>query len=203
QGYRLTAEERQGLAEWTAELEAALSKLPPLDAPHRDALADVAVFAKAGAYALRFGEVYTKKDVAMTLDVLKSGLERPTAPTAGQRPWQNARGESIRGYESKVDGSFQPYAVIVPDDLEAAPHRARLDVVLHGRGATLNEARFIAAHDGKSTPADAAGKITLHVFGRTNNAYRWAGEAHVFEAVEAGKRKYAIHAPAGRPPGPS
>src|SRR5262249_53075966 len=100
----------------------------------------------------------------------------------------------IRGYESKVDGSFQPYAVIVPDGLPAPPARVRLDVVLHGRGATLNEARFIATHDGKPAPlpADAAGKITLHVFGRTNNAYRWAGEADVFEAIDAVKRRYAI-----------
>ena len=37
-----------------------------------------------------------------------------------------------------------------------------------------------------------AGKITLHVFGRTNNAYRWAGEADVFEAIEAVKRNYPI-----------
>ena len=192
QAYQLTAEDRQALAERTAELEQAVAKLPPIEAPHRDALADVAVYAKAGAWAIRFGEFYTQKDVAMTLDVLKRGLERARALAGGRRPWAEARGESIRGYESKVDGSFQPYSVIVPDDVAGAKDRVRLDVVLHGRGATLNEARFIAAHDGKPAPADAAGKITLHVFGRTNNAYRWAGEADVFEAIEAVKRNYSI-----------
>jgi hypothetical protein len=190
--YELTAEDRQALAERTAELEQAVAKLPPLEAPHRDALADVAVYAKAGTWALRFGEFYTQKDVAMTLDVLKRGLERARALAAGRRPWQDARGESIRGYESKVDGSFQPYAVVVPEDIGLAQNRVRLDVVLHGRGPTLNEARFIADHDGKPAPPDAAGKITLHVFGRTNNAYRWAGETDVFEAIEAVKRNYPI-----------
>jgi len=192
QGYQLTAEDRQALSDRTAELEQAVAKLPPIDVPHRDALADVAVYAKAGAWAIRFGEFYTQKDVAMTLDVLKRGLERARALAGGKRPWADSRGESIRGYESKVDGSFQPYSVIVPDDIAGAKDRLRLDVVLHGRGATLNEARFIAAHDGKPAPADAAGKITLHVFGRTNNAYRWAGEADVFEAIETVKRNYSI-----------
>ncbi|MEA2632097.1 MAG: hypothetical protein QOE66_2316, partial [Chloroflexota bacterium] len=190
--YRLGAEDRQALEERTAELERAVSRLPRIEAPHRDALADVAVYAKAGTWALRYGEFYAEKDVAMTLDVLKRGLGRARALADGRRPWTEARGSSIRGYESKVDGSVQPYAVIVPDDIDPVASRVRLDVVLHGRGATLNEARFIASHDGKPAPADAGGKITLHVFGRTNNAYRWAGEADVFEAIDAVKRSYKI-----------
>ena len=51
QAYQLTAEERQALTERTAELEQAVAKLPPIEAPHRDALADVAVYAKAGTWA--------------------------------------------------------------------------------------------------------------------------------------------------------
>jgi hypothetical protein len=114
QAYQLTAEDRQALTDRTAELEQAVAKLPPIKGPHRDALADVAVYAKAGTWAIRFGEFYTQKDVAMTLDVLKRGLERARALAEGKRPWADFRGESIRGYESKVDGSFQPYYVIVP-----------------------------------------------------------------------------------------
>ena len=64
--------------------------------------------------------------------------------------------------------------------------------MLHGRDATPSEVRFLAAHDAKPAPADAAGKLTLHVFGRTNNAYRWAGEADVFEAIEAVKKSYPV-----------
>jgi hypothetical protein len=201
-GYRLTDQERQTLEDRTAELEGALERLPRLDPAHRDALADVAVYAKAGTWALRYGEFYTQKegyepdgkDVAMTLGVLERGLERARALAGGQRPWIKARGESIRGYESKVDGSFQPYSVIVPEDVDPANpnQRVRLDVVLHGRGATLNEARFINTHDGKPAKDVDAGKITLHVFGRTNNAYRWAGEADVFEAIEAVKRSFPV-----------
>jgi hypothetical protein len=192
--YTLKDEERQALEARTAELERAVARLPRGEPQQREALADVAVYAKAGAWAVQLGEFYTQKDVAMTLGVLDRGLERARVLAAGRRPWAQARGESIRGYESKVDGSIQPYSVIVPDDVDPADanRRLRLDVVLHGRGTNLNEARFIAAHDDKSAADDAAGKITLHVFGRTNNAYRWAGEADVFEAIEAVKRNYRI-----------
>ena len=190
--YKLDAEDRRALEGRTAELREAFDRLPRPEGAHRDDLADVAVYAKAGTWALRYDEFYAKKDVAVTLDVLDRGLARARAMAEGRRPWTEARGTSIRGYESKVDGSFQPYAVVIPDDIDPANARVRLDVVLHGRGATLNEARFIASHDGKPAPADSAGKITLHVFGRTNNAYRWAGEADVFEAIDAVKRHYKI-----------
>jgi hypothetical protein len=71
---------------------------------------------------------------------------------------------------------------------------ARLDVVLHGRDATISEVRFLDRHDGKPTPEgpEHQGKITLHVFGRGNNAYRWAGETDVFEAIDAVKRNYPV-----------
>jgi hypothetical protein len=190
--YRLGDEERKALEERTAELERAIARLPRAEPSQREALADVAIYAKAGAYALRFAEFYNPKDVAMTRDVLDRGLARARALADGRRPWADARGSVVRGYESKVDGSFQPYAVIVPEGIDPAVDRVRLDVVLHGRGATLNEARFIASHDGKPAPADASGKITLHVFGRTNNAYRWSGEADVFEAIDAVKRNYKV-----------
>jgi dienelactone hydrolase len=49
---------------------------------------------------------------------------------------------------------------------------------------------FIQAHDGK--PATNDTWIQLDVFGRTNNAYRFAGEADVFEALADVKRRYRI-----------
>src|SRR5207244_10986586 len=127
----------------------------------------------------RFDEFFDKKDVGTTLAVLDRGLERvKQMREKGPAPWAVARGAVARGFHSRVDGSVQPYAVIVPEGLELSREkRARLDVVLHGRDQTISEARFLARFDGKPTPsgpeADAQGKITLHVFGRGNNAYRW------------------------------
>ncbi len=97
----------------------------------------------------------------------------------------------VRGYRSKVDGSVQPYAVIVPTAGKGGDDRLRLDVVLHGRDARITEVRFFDAHDGKPAPAGSTG-LVLHVFGRGNNAYRWSGEADVYEAIDAVKRNYRV-----------
>ena len=77
--YKLSEVDRMAIAELTGTLEQALAKLPKVEAQNRDELADVAVYARAGAWALRFNEFYTQKDVAMTLGVLNRGLERARA----------------------------------------------------------------------------------------------------------------------------
>jgi len=156
----------------------------------RDAIADVEVCRKAAAWALRYGEFFEARDVARMLKVLETGLDRAKALRDGRAPWSEATGGTVRGYRSRVDGSVQPYAVIVPPG-RAEDDRLRLDVVLHGRDAKIQEARFFDAHDGKPAAADQAG-LVLHVFGRGNNAYRWAGEADVYEAIEAVKRNYRV-----------
>ena len=112
------------------------------------------------------------------------GIERAQELAAGKPSWPTRTGLFVRGYRSRVDGSVQPYAV----------HRSRehggwdtqwLEVILHGRGATLNEVSFIYSHDrAKVVPVEHE-FIKLDVFGRANVAYRWAGEADVFEAIES------------------
>ena len=50
----------------------------------------------------------------------------------------------MRGYLSKIDGSVQPYGLVIPDDWkpdEKTPRR--LDFWLHGRGEQLSELAFI------------------------------------------------------------
>lgn len=198
QRYQPTAEETKEITTRLAALTKALAAIPQGEASSRDRFADVAVYQKAADWTLRLNEFFTKKDVAATLKVIDRGLERARQLAEGRHPWTETPGSSIRGYVSKVDGSVQPFAVIVPPELaqgtDRAQGRVRLDVVLHGRGATLNEVNFIQAHDGKPTPpgAEVPGAVVLHVFGRTNNAYRWAGETDVFEAIAAVKRAFPI-----------
>jgi len=189
--YEPTAAERAEIAGRAAALARAIAAIP--EGTVRDALADVRVYHKAATWALRLGDFYDPKDVSSALAVLDRGLERARELGAGKRPWADARGRIARGYVSRVDGSVQPFAVDVPEGLVMdREHRARLDVVLHGRDSKPSEVRFLAAHDGKAAPPEAAGKLTLHVFGRTNNAYRWAGETDVFEAIEAVKKSYPV-----------
>ena len=189
--YEPTAAESAEIRARTGRLTAAISELPAR--LPQDVAADVAVYRKAAEWVVRFGEFFESKDVAATLAVLDRGLERAKAAASGAPPWASAKGTVARGYLSKVDGSVQPYAVVVPEGLDLkAETRVRLDVVLHGRNQTLSEVRFLNANDGKPAPKGADGKLTLLVYGRGNNAYRWAGEADVFEAIDAVKRNYPV-----------
>ncbi|QDV36057.1 prolyl oligopeptidase family serine peptidase [Tautonia plasticadhaerens] len=190
-----TEEQLATIRERSAELADRLDRLEAsLIADERevgDAFADVAVFLKAAEWIDRHGEYFEEGSAAWTLDALDRGLARAEQAIGGDRPWTTAGGGVVRGYVSKVDGSVQPYAVYRPEGLDREA-RVRLDVVLHGRNARLNEVRFIRDHEGKATPEGIDERIVLHVYGRGNNAYRWAGESDVFEAIAAVRRTERI-----------
>jgi pimeloyl-ACP methyl ester carboxylesterase len=160
------------------------------DALQSDLVADVEICLKAARWILHYDEFFNKNYVEMTLNALRIGRERARLLAAGEHPWTMAKGSTVRGFVSRIDGSVQPYAIIVPASYSGA-HPARLDVILHGRIETLNEVGFIQAHHGKPAADDQNG-LVLHVLGRTNNAFRWAGETDVFEAIDAVKRNYAV-----------
>lgn len=147
-----------------------------------DVLIEVEIYLKAAENIVRFGEWYHAASGKWALTTLDQGLERAKQASGGTAVWHNARGKWIvRAYRSSVDGAIQPYAVMLPHDYDSKPNW-RLDVVLHGRDASLTEAKFIATHNGNA-PKEL-GYVQLEVYGRGNNAYRWAGEADVFEAME-------------------
>ncbi len=166
----------------TAELRKAVGALPK-DTPE-DVVADVEVYAKAAEWIVRHGEWFAKDSGKQTLTVLDSGLERAKAAAQGKTPWRDVRGKPvIRGYRSRVDGSVQPFAVTLPADYPGGK-LWRMDVVLHGRDQTLTEVKFIHAREA-AKPAKAPDRIALEVYGRGNNAYRWAAETDVFEVQGA------------------
>lgn len=180
-----TAEIKAGIG----KLSAALTELKTSRPAEDDLYADAAVCLKAAEWILRHNEFTEPRDIAATLRVLELGRQRAADLAAGKHPWTDAKGGLGRGYVSRIDGSVQPYAVLVPADYNgSAP--VRLDVVLHGRDGKLNEVRHLAKHEGAKPAPGAA--LVLHVFGRVNNAYRWAGEEDVFEAIAAVKRQYRV-----------
>lgn len=190
QPYPPTSEElseiRAKLADLTHRLGALGTKPDPA------LLADVEVYRKAGEWILRYPEeFYTKAYVANALKVLDHGIVRARELERGQPSWPQQKGRIVRAYRSAVDGSVQPYGLIIPESYDGS-RPVRLDLVLHGRGATLNEVSFIAGHE-SATPVPATQDfIQLEVFGRGNNAYRWAGEADVFEALDSVEKRYRI-----------
>lgn len=172
------------IAERTARLDAALKRLRQLGA--RDpALADVEVFHKAAVWIAKHNE-YFGSQAKTTLSVLDQGLLRASQVGRGEAPWQNAAGQTVaRAYRSRLDGSVQPFAVTYPHDYGAVRgKRYRIDIVLHGRTAALTEVSFLHAHRGEKEAPKELDHVRIDIFGRGNNAYRWAGEVDVWEAVE-------------------
>ena len=168
---------------------------------NKRAIADVEVFAKGVEWCLRHDEFYanSKKPDAPSAWIgycetaIATGMQRASELKAGEQPWSDTVGTTIRGYVSKVDGSVQPYALSLPAGISDAKSGFRfpLHVKLHGRGGTRNEVRFFNEHLNKQ-PQEGQNWIQLDVFGRTDNAYRWSGETDVFEAIADVQRRYRI-----------
>lgn len=178
----------KGLQELQQDL-AALEKLPRA----RDLIPDVRIFFDAVRYALQHDEFHKPGEFALAHKLLAQGRERAGHLRAGQAPWTTATGLVVRGYRSRIDGSVQPYGLVVPATYRPdAPHRHRLDLWFHGRGETLSELSFLGGRlqsPGQFTPKDA---FVLHPYGRYCNANRFAGEMDTFEALEHARSQYPI-----------
>ncbi len=147
-------------------------------------LADVAVYLKAAQWITRYDEFYGDKAAAWTLDVLADGLLRAGQAAQGEAPWLNRTVSTIRAYRSNVDGSLQPYAVTLAAEYGRDQARAwPMEVILHGRDTGLTEVKFLHEHSGDKAPPKGQDWVQVDIYGRGNNAYRWAGESDVFEAL--------------------
>jgi len=176
-----------GLAELNRRIE--LVRRSPL-AAH---LPDVKIYYKAVHDALEYQEFFAANEIDFADKALATGIERADQLLAGQAPWTKATGLVVRGYISKIDGSVQPYGLVVPASYQsdgAAKHRC--DLWFHGRGETLSELNFIrdrTNNQGQFAPADT---IVLHPYGRYCNANKFAGEIDVLEALDSVKSRYRV-----------
>jgi len=186
-----------------SELQAGLERLgKEIDATRRalegrqdllGLLPDVEVYESAVRTALAYDEFFNIKEVPVAKKLLAEGLERARQLREGKAPWNTATGLVVRGYVSKIDGSVQPYGLVVPASYMAhSPHQFRLDVWCHGRGETLSEVNFLSGRQtspGEFAPPNA---FVLHPYGRYCNANKFAGEIDLFEAIEDIKKHYSI-----------
>lgn len=155
-------------------------------------IADVAIFAKAVEWMLRHNEFPKKGYAEQAVNALKTGNQRAIELQAGQAPWELRTGTSVRGYISRIDGSVQPYAITLPEGVDPKSGvRWPVHVKLHGRANHMNEVNFIHRHEGKPLPK-GQNWIQIDVYGRGNNAYRWAGETDVFEALSDVGRRFRL-----------
>jgi len=156
-------------------------------------LPDVQIFAKAVHDALTYREFFTENDVVKARRLLKEGEKRAESLSDGQAPWASESGLVVRGFISKLDGSVQPYGLVVPPSYtEKTAGKYRLDLWFHGRNETLSEVNFLderRTRAGTFTPPDT---IVLHPYGRYSNAFKFAGEVDALEALESVSRLYRI-----------
>lgn len=186
------AELKAGVAALGSEIEALRSDLA--GKPEKLALLpDVMIFHKSVDWALRYNEFFNVKQVANAKQQLELGNQRAKELREGNPSWINATGLVPRGYLSKIDGSVQPYGMVVPEDWKAGETTPRrLDFWCHGRGETLSELDFLnqrLTSKGEFTPA---GAFTLHLYGRYCNANKFAGEVDLFEALAHARQHYPI-----------
>jgi len=158
-----------------------------------DLLPDVEVYYKAVHDALAYQEFFDPKEIDFAEQAVTIGLERADKLSAGEAPWTTATGVVVRGYVSKIDGSVQPYGLVVPESYtNKGPGRFRCDLWFHGRGETLSELAFVrdrTNNPGAFTPEDT---LVVHPYGRYSNAFKFAGEIDVLEALDSVKRRYRV-----------
>jgi hypothetical protein len=168
---------------------ATVKKIEEQTAKLRDAVKntgpDVRVYLKAAEWIVKHQEWFTADSGKQTLAILEEGFKRAAAVKEGRTPWREVEGTTVgRGYQSNVDDSVQPYGVIYPHGYgRDRTKKWRLDVHLHGRDASLTEVKHLYQHLGKAAPKDQD-YVQINIYGRGNNAYRWAGETDVIDVLE-------------------
>jgi dienelactone hydrolase len=186
------AELEAGITELGKTIEALRGELKSKPAL-LDLLPDIQIYHNAARYALGYNEFFKPEEIAVAKSQIKQGLERARALREGRAPWTTQTGLVVRGYVSDIDGSVQPYGLVVPATYQQnLPFQYRLDLWFHGRSETLSEVNFIndrQKNPGQFTPPNA---FVLHLYGRYCNANKFAGEIDLFEALDHVRRRYPI-----------
>lgn len=194
--------ERREIMDQLQSLRGQLSRLrsgitPASSAAEVDRVADVALYERSVAWALKYEATLDAPLIEMIHRSLHQGHLRADALLAGRAPWAQERGRILRGFRSDIDGSMQPYGVVVPPGYDGSKPM-RLDVVLHGslsRWAGSAELRFeqwFKPNELGGGAAPSEDYIEVYPLGRVENGYRWAGETDIFEAIDAVSRNYNI-----------
>ncbi len=146
---------------------------------------------------LETGMFYSEKDVDDARALLKLGALRMSLLDKGASELQmlgmpNDVGEALDepnliagGFRSRIDGSVQPYGLILPTGWQPGSKQPlRMDVWLHGRGEKVSEVAFLQQRIKQLGEYTSPNTVVLHPYGRYCNAFKFAGEIDVLEAIE-------------------
>ena len=166
-GIELKPEVRKELEESLEGIRQRIQRVPDRDqSPNRELLPDIIVLYKAVHDALVYQEFFTDQDVQKARELID--LAKGRFAILYFRPdqnWANQTGLVVRGYTSKIDGSVQPYGLVIPYDPPPA-NGYRLDVWFHGRGEALSEVNFLDERRKRVGEFAPPGTIVLHPYGR-------------------------------------
>ena len=193
-GVSLTDTDRAELTAGTAALRADIETLAHDLAAEPRLLAllpDVEIFHKAVAWTLADDTFYSTQEIQFARRLLSEGRERAAQLRAKTTPWLEARGLLIRGYRSKLDGSIQPYGLVVPAELDLTKPTPAM-VWLLGRGEKRTELAFLRERENGPPQLTPKNVLTLIPYGRFCNATKFAGEIDVLEALAAVRAQYSI-----------
>ncbi|QDT08143.1 prolyl oligopeptidase family serine peptidase [Planctomycetes bacterium K23_9] len=191
-GIKIDVETREKLAQRVARLKEEIEDLEKASEDTSTWRADVVVLVRAVELALRQNGFYKKSEPAAAAKLLDEAKRRIDAVAASQRSLgllRTAATESdqpsllVGGFVSHIDDSVQPYGLVLPVGFDAKK-TYRLDVWLHGRGDTKLEVAFLTERMNKVGQYAPADTIVLHPFGRHCNAFKFAGETDVYEAID-------------------
>ncbi len=164
--------------------------------------ADVEVLLRAVDLALQQKLFYSSKDIATATELLDRAQSRLEQLLAGERGigLLQLAGEVLDqpqavagGFVSNIDDSVQPYGLVIPAGWSRDDNTPRrLDVWLHGRGDSQTELQFLRSRLQSTDPITPQDAFVLHPFGRHCNAFKFAGERDVYEAIAHVAEQFAI-----------
>src|SRR5690349_15032021 len=183
-GIEVPAEVRKELTDGAAALRKRIDTIEASNDPAKALLPDVEIFWRAVDGALRHNEFGDAKEFDVARKLLAEGDQRAEGLYNHRINWTRQTGLVVRGFRSKLDGTVQPYGLVIPDDYRFDGELPiRCDVWLHGRFEKQCELQFIQmrmTQKGEITPPKT---IVLHPYGRFSNAFKLAGEVDVLEAL--------------------
>jgi pimeloyl-ACP methyl ester carboxylesterase len=193
-GVEVPEEEASKLNEGLAKLAGMIQRVQQQgDQQAMSLLPDVMIYHRAVKDNLEHQEFFAPGDIQKAHRVLATGIERARQLIGGHAPWTSQTGLVVRGFISRLDQTVQPYGLVVPPTYRAdGESRARVDIWFHGRGETLSETSFIDQRGRQAGQYTPAGTIVLHPYGRYSNAFKFAGEVDVLEALEHVKQHYRV-----------
>lgn len=193
-GIELSVEQQQALGEQLDALERTLEPLRKnKDVWVQATLPDVEIFHRAVHVALKHREFFAPGDIDAAFRLLEIGRQRAADLGQHKAPWLESTGLTVLGYRSKIDHSVQPYGLVIPDSyLPQGERPHRLDLWFHGRGETLSEVKFVDQRLKQAGQYTPPGAFVLHPYGRYSNAFKFAGEVDVLEALEDAQRRFRI-----------